>query len=84
MWRETSQKVVKFTKVDLAFEFSDGKSKRLSDLAYHDTLDILEGYAYSKKGSDIALSRLLEQLTSQLAHPFTDVDEALLLANSIV
>lgn len=73
MWRENQHKIGKLAKFELPN----------SSLSYQSTLDIIEGYAYSKKGSELAVHNLLHQIT-HLLKPFRDVDEALLLANSVV
>lgn len=58
-----------------------------ADLTYQQTFDIMEAYAYTKKGSNTAHHKLL----SLIKHKYNtgevkleDVDEALLLANAVI
>ena len=53
------------------------------ELTYQESFDILEAFAYTKKGSLRSISNALE-LVKETKYQFTDVDEAILLANALV
>ena len=48
----TKKRITGFVKYD----------KRFDDLSYQQTFDLMEGYAYAKKGSNTALFKILELL----------------------
>jgi hypothetical protein len=55
----------------------------LGDLKYQQCFDILEAYAYTKKGSIKAISSTLEALQDNM-YAFNDIDQAIVLANALV
>lgn len=66
---------------------SDGRTIQFDDLSYQQAFDILEGYAYTKRGSSRSLVKLLSLIKSQFDEgkvQLTCLDEAILLTNALV
>ena len=79
MWKKTNCRLTKFVKYN--------NEKQLDELSHQQAFDILEGFAYTKKGHTKTLMNMLLFVKDQFdtkKEAFSDIDEAILLANAIV
>ena len=53
MWRVTNKRVQSFIKYDVIDDFN------FNELSYQQAFDLIEGYSYTKKGSNTVLMKLL-------------------------